>query len=665
MLATSYNATDVLLVTERPNWATAPETTFELLRNDEAGLSNREARRPWSGTLRTSLRYTTLVRDAAARALLGSLRSLADQPVALPFWPGEVLWADRATAPFTGGLKLVFSEDWSDWEIYEDTEPSWPTDSDRWVPLLWGFLEPQTSTSWIHGALGEAELRFTEDSPAAWALSPREGSTTAGPLPPSGHTTAPDLLDFAPQQAGGHTHTVRLQIERTPAGLARQRGTTFYAQAATALSDRGYLLTSAAAIGAFVCFWACRAGGDSFWARSGVTVAVLTAAALTTDTVLAVEDTTAVRVGDYVAIGAVLRRVTALTDDTLTVNSAVGVALPVGTGLEGLLLVAFDQPKLTLQWTHGGLATARPKLREVAAEYAPAAGETLGTTLGRLAERAHLYEFTRDYGNGTTVVTRWTTHEQDVLWDGHTWTTQPGLSHGELRRSLNLEREGTELTTFLDAANPLLADVNLTSEGTLTCVIRQVDLLPADCCAGEEGEDEVGDQSRDEIRIDNPDLVDPGDVPELLAGEALPLPFLGRTLWGEDDGFGGHIPERHGPDNGTSVITVVDWVDVHPVDALVATFVDMGPAGTPDPVVIGSETYVFLRLVGGIMTRTETGNTWGYPLIDNIVSYPFSHGDYGTLETVVLAWAEWTRQSDAAVVRGYAQVATYIPNDAP
>lgn len=654
MLATSYNATDVLLVTERPNWATAPEATFEVLREDTAGLSNREARRPWSGTLRTSLTYTALVRDADARALLGSVRSLAEQPVAMPFWPGEVLWADRATAPITGGLKLAFKADWSDWEIYEDTEPTWPAADDRWVPLLWGFLEPQTETRWIHGALGETEFRFTEDSPANWALSPREGSTTAGPLPPTGHTTAPDLLDYEPQQAGAHTHTVRVRIERTPAGRGRQRGTTFYSQAATALSTRGYLLTSAADIGAFLCFWACRAGGDSFWARSGVIVAVLSAAALTSDTVLNVEDTTALVVGDYVAFGDVLRRVTALTDDTLTVDAAVGTALAAGTAGEALLLVAFDSAKLTLEWIHGGLATVKPKLREVAAEYAPAAGETLGTTLGRLAERAHLYEFTRDYGNGTTVVTRWTSHEQDVVWNGHTWSAQPGLSHGERRQSLNLEREGVELTTFFAAGNPLVDDVTLASEGTLTCVIREVDLLAADCCTGAGGEDD--DQSDGDVRVDNPDLFDLETVPLKVAG--LPAPVLSHQVIAPD----GVSLATVGPDNGATVV-----IQLTPGPG---EFQDCGwDMASTAPVTLGSETYTFSALVAGDLQRIPDPLATGHPRVwtlpASVSSGLVSYAVGGVSALVHIVYAVWIRDSDSQECRSAAQVATYVPPDAP
>jgi hypothetical protein len=657
VIATTYNSESVLLVTEAPNWAAPVEGTLELVRNDEASLSNREGRRPWSATLRVpAFKYTALLSDNLPgrhpRTFLGAVKSLTEQAVAVPFWPGETTWSARASAPITGGLKLVWKTDWSQWEIYETTEPVWPAAGDRWAPLLWGFLENDKATAWLHGELGEFEVRFTEDSPADWALTPVGSAATAGPLPPAGYTTAPDLLDFAPNWSR-QSHTLRVSVAREQPGLGRRRVATYYEQLVAALCEQGFLLTSAEDIGEFVCFFGCHAGGDSFWLDSGLVVARLTSAAGSGDTVLTVADTDAVAVGDYVKLGTITRRVTATTSTTITVNSALGAAVASGTGLTALLLVCWDRPRLELVWTHGALASVRTRLREVPAEYAPAADETRGTTLGALPERAVLYEFIRNYGNGTTVSTRWTSHEQDVLWNGQTWTTKPGLSHGDLRQSLNLEREDVELTTFLDADNPLLADLNLTSEGTLTVVIRIVDLLDDGCtCAGEEAEEDP-DEGHDDVRIDNPDLFpDPPGVPPKLAG--LPAPVLYHLV---TDPL---VPDtrQEGPDNGEVVVYQTALGDGQ-------GYAQGWEMASEDPVEIEAETYNFSGIVAGVMYRYGSfPSVWDYPAATGApINNDYTNND--VIEFVVLAWSEWTRVSDAETFRSPTTWAAYQPDDAP
>lgn len=129
--------------------------------------------------------------------------------------------------------------------------------------------------------------------------------------------------------------------------------------------------------------------------------AKLTADIASPDTVLTVADTTAVKVGDYIALIkagaiAVARKVTAKTSTTITVNAAIGTALSKSDVFVGaLLLVAFDVPRMKVEWDNPQVADVRMPVTERAEEYVPAADETLGTTLGQLPTKAYLYEFRR------------------------------------------------------------------------------------------------------------------------------------------------------------------------------------------------------------------------------------------------------------------------------
>jgi len=482
MRATTYNSQAVFLLDDPPNWRAEVQAVLELVRRDTASLSNRGSRRPWSATLRVpEFTYTATRADAAARSLVGALRSLTDEPVVVPFWPAVTTWSQRAGNPLQGGLMVVWKAGWSQFEIYsgDDAEPGWPAAGDHWAPALWGHLDNARELRLAdHRIVREFAVEFVENSPAAYALTAPETAWTSGPQP-AGHDTAPDLLEFRPNWKDGLRQTLRVGVERERIGFRRETAETFYQQLVAQISERGFTLGTAAGIAEFIRFFHDHAGGDAFWLPAGYEAARLTAAIGGGDTALPVADTGALLAGDWIALqtgldGLAPARVTGLTDTEITVAAAPG-AHAAGTAITPLLLVCLDAPKLELTWRDPRIASARLVLREVPEEYEPAADETLGTTLGRLPVKVVLYEFIRDYRNGTTVRTLWTSHERDVTWNDETWASRH-ISHGDIRQSLNLERESVDLTTFLADDNPLLEDVKLTSEGTLSCVIREIEL---------------------------------------------------------------------------------------------------------------------------------------------------------------------------------------------
>ena len=89
MIATTFNGQAVLLITAPPNWAVDVTSDHEILGDETASLSNREARRPHSSTLRTSLSYTTLLADLGLRQAVQRLEGWSGEPILCPFWPGH------------------------------------------------------------------------------------------------------------------------------------------------------------------------------------------------------------------------------------------------------------------------------------------------------------------------------------------------------------------------------------------------------------------------------------------------------------------------------------------------------------------------------------------------------------------------------------------------
>lgn len=489
MISTTFNGQAVLLVTAAPNWENPVTTTHELVGASTVSLSNRESRRPHSAAMRAGLAFVALLSDLELRAAVGSLKAWAGEPVLCPFWPGVTTWANRATAPIGGGLKIVWKADWSQWELYTTTAPIWPDAADLWAPVLWGVFSGRDGLpggKWYNAALEDLEIEVEESGPADYALAPVAGTVTAGPLPPSGYGAAPKLFPFFPNFTGlQDAFTVRVRRETT--GFRRQQSLELYPQAVARVQSLDYQLGSASEIAAFLSFFASYSGrGAAFWIPSWTAAAVLTAAVASGDSVLAVEDSVAVAAGDFLALISggvrICRRVLSVTGTTVTLDAAVGADLPASTLVSPLLLARQDRATLRLEWTHGDLADATISVRELPTEYAPGADETVGTTLGQLPERCLLYDFTRDHG-GTLLHDRFTSYERDVTYGGFTWTSAD-VSHGAIKAGLALDADRVELTSQVFTGNPLVALGALKSEAPVRCTIMSGDVSTSAVVSG-------------------------------------------------------------------------------------------------------------------------------------------------------------------------------------
>ncbi|MBN8245874.1 MAG: phage BR0599 family protein [Verrucomicrobia bacterium] len=484
MIATTFAGQAVRILQAPPNWAERVQSSHELVLGSAASLSNREGRRPHAAALRSSISFHALGKDASLRALHAALRGLGKEPVLCPFWPAARSWAQRAAAPIQGGLNLVWTEDWATWDLYTTVEPGWPAAGDNWAPVLWGVLGDrgdQAGLSWYNSRLADLTLSVTEDGPAEYALTPAAGTVTAGPLPPAGWVTAPRLLPFVPHFER-LSESISLRIDRQDVGFRRQRPAEFYPQAAVRIQELGYQLRSASQAAALMAFLRDYAGrGSAFWAPSWVSAAVLTAAVSSGDTVLQVADTAGVLAGDYLALihdgQTIGRRVTAVGSGTVTLSAAVGVDLPKAALVSHLILGRLDRPALSLDWTHGALAETSLRIRELPTEYVPGADETVGTTLGQLPERCYLYDFTRDHG-GTLLHDRYTSHESDVTYGGHTWVSAP-ISHGAIEHGMALDSGRIELRSQVFDGNPLVALATLRTE-----VPVRLTMMAGDVAAG-------------------------------------------------------------------------------------------------------------------------------------------------------------------------------------
>jgi len=303
---------------------------------------------------------------------------------------------------------------------------------------------------------------------------------------PAGYDKAPPLLPFQPDFLNV-VEQVSVEVQREQIGFSRETSDTFYPQAAARLQNASYTVQDDAVWEMLRFFMRTMAPGSSFWASTWLQAAKLTADVAAADIVLNVEDTNAVNVGDYISLygGASVfaSRVTATTANTITIAAAVGTNLTAkSTLLFQLCLARLSKPSIAMRWKRPGVAQCELQWEELPPEYAIPGDETLNTTIGKLPVRVVLIQLTRDLGNGTALNYYFTPFEADINGIGQTWLSGGANAWGvgDISRSLNLEEDSLDLTSFIFDGNPLNDDLALRSEAPLQVTIRYADYNGAD-----------------------------------------------------------------------------------------------------------------------------------------------------------------------------------------
>lgn len=476
MIPTTYNGTACYLLNLPPDWTDKPRATFDLISQTEASLSAREARRPHSATLRTRLSFSILATGADSLALSAGLRALQTHPVLVPFWPGVVAWSARGSAAVSGGLKIVFKSDWSQWEIFEGVEPGWPAAGDNWAPLLWGRLEGR-ELKWLHAGMAAYPVQFTESGPAAYALTASTVSWAAGPSL-SGYVTAPRLFPLGVDWEA-LPESFRVGIVRDQIGFTRAPLETLYPQTNSRAAEFRSLGVSTADTGKILRWFLDHGPGAAFWAPTWRAAALMASDLAGGSTALSVVSAAGITAGDYLAFCsagtvAATARVNTIVGTTVNLSAAPGAFAASSTVVSPLVLARFDKPRLEVTWLAAHIAQATASVVELPPEYSPAADETIGTTLGALPTRGYLYIFFQTLG-GSLIRTGWTSYERDLVLDGVTYTSRR-IEHGPIKGSLFIDRDEVEVSSEIVAGAPLTQIATGTSESRTRLEIYAVDV---------------------------------------------------------------------------------------------------------------------------------------------------------------------------------------------
>jgi hypothetical protein len=494
MFTLTFRDQPVCLLDLAPEWGAGFEATARLLSQVEAGLSQREARRPHSAALRWQVNFTIRAPAAESRRLAAGLKVYQTQPVLLPFWPFAVPWAERAAAPLAGGLQAATTPDLAKWEVWffdgstrhwtrrdpdgetsagadNLTAPSWPGAADTYLPVLMGRLE-KTEPLWETGDRCRFDVDFAEAGPAYYATRPPAGTFPAGPLPGAGWSSAPRLFPIRLEFVEHREHFTT-SIVRDAIGFGREAAETLYPQTTARELQTAHALLDQAELAGLLAFFLDHGGGAPFWTASARAALQLAAPLGSGQTDLLAADVADLAVGDWLAfcragIIAATARVTNLSGLTVSLDAAPG-AFSTAELVARLHFVRWLRPTLALKWHTAGFAEATLALREVPAEIAPAADETLGQTLGLLPARAYLYAFSRML-DGVPTVERVTSYETDLTYEGHTYAAAK-IEHGEIRQGLALDRDEVQLSADFSAVVSLLQLATLKLSAPLSVTI--------------------------------------------------------------------------------------------------------------------------------------------------------------------------------------------------
>jgi hypothetical protein len=382
----------------------------------------------------------------APEELLKAFQALENAPVLCPAWPFARTGNDWANSPVAGGLHVGWLSDWSDFEIAEVLSD--PTDWDFVAPLLVGFLSEPASTP-LTGLVNELQFTFEENSEAGLALLPDAVSFSNGPA--LGDATVPKVfpgaIDWRSAPSGG---TADVQIERVQLGSGRRRANIYYEQSAERPQDGMVTLNSQEEIAAFLRWFLDQRGSAGFHYVSNLNrVARLAAQAIAGTNSITLDDATQLGGNRFLELSrgetSEILRVTSIAGDVCTLSANLANTWPANdfTLVRLVMLARHARDTTELQFHSPFVAETRMAWREVPAEYTVAAGETRGTTIGKLPTKAWLYEVTLDW-NGATEVTRITSFPADLTASAQTWTSRQ-IEHSELRHSIRLDRDDITL----------------------------------------------------------------------------------------------------------------------------------------------------------------------------------------------------------------------------
>jgi len=435
------------LIPYAPGDATALRLSMGIPVDAKRGLTGNGSRRPAALAPRYTFEYRAMMFQAEFATMRTASLSAQDEPILAPLW-NHAYRPGIDTPTITAGLVVAYKSDWSAYAI----NPGSYAGYDYAAPVIMGrFHQPPRLVASKDGVV-TADIIIDENAPVSQSFAPAAGILPADTtFTNSAGYTAP-VFPFVPDWSKPPTPgTAVTEVDRAANGPGRIPQTTFYPQVPEQTYAAIFSGFGSAEAAQFMAWWIRRCGvADAHWVATSQSMWHLanTASAGATTLTLAL-DTPAPAIGANLALCGVSStefvRVTAVAGAVLTLASPLVNAWSAGSITSPAILARHTNDTLALDYTPAGwVASCQLSWREVAAEYAVPAGETRGTTLGRLPGAAWFFQIDLDY-NGAIVSTYLTNWESGATIGGHAWTYND-CTFDKLIQSIDLEDDNCTFT---------------------------------------------------------------------------------------------------------------------------------------------------------------------------------------------------------------------------
>lgn len=279
----------------------------------------------------------------------------------------------------------------SDWSAWAINPGSY-AGYDFAAPVIYGRFRQPPRLAAVSGNLIEAQLEVTEDAPAAYAIAPAGGILAADTIS-GGFPVFPFLPDWSEQPPAPGLGVT--DVERLTIGGGRMKASIFYPQAPERVFSASFTGVDRTEAAQFIAWWLRREG---------------------------IAGAHKVPLADF------------------------------GVQNGGIVTARHTNRALSLDYT-GYIASLELSWREVAPEAAVPAGETAGTTLGRVKPYAYFFQLDLDYSGAlrTWRLTPW--EGGGVVVGGHTWAYN-ACEFDRLVQSIDLEDDSCTCTFRYFAGGP-------------------------------------------------------------------------------------------------------------------------------------------------------------------------------------------------------------------
>jgi uncharacterized phage protein (TIGR02218 family) len=467
-----------------PDWRAGIETRFTLPADAERSLTGRESRRAYADRLRAEVAFESLLTAQEAATLRNALQSsnFENLPIWFPFWPGEWDFDPGYGSVFSSAQAIQWNSNGNAALVPDPANASGPAaTAAKWIPALRGYFAETPTIEAITDELFVARFRLKEDGPTSLALQVNGSTLSYGPQI-SGRNYP--VFPFRPQWRGPvETGKAEIEIDRRDMGFNREEVRVIYPQSPErALRFELSLHGNQSGADLIRFFDVAQGNAATFWCPTWMSEARLTGDVAAGATWLSVTNGNSLGSNAYIALvdrsgTTEIRQISGKTSTSVILAQVLAFAHKQGTtSLATAALVRFVRSGLTLRWRSTDEVEASVELKEAVTEYNTPLGENHGDTIGTLHRSCFLYRFTVEYP-GTSQVWRFTSYEDSLEDASGTYTPQP-IEHGEIRETLNLERNEVQLRTRAFTDNPLLRFIPFRLEFPMKLEVIEARLWP-------------------------------------------------------------------------------------------------------------------------------------------------------------------------------------------